>query len=75
MLFRSGDLQTLLSLRSGDDISEAEAALVERLAHRHGEVTKMFQQIKAGVEEAMQSMQGEEPTEAGKEQGGGGRGR
>ena len=53
------NLRTLLELRSGDDITEAEASLVERLAHRHAEVTKLFEQIKAGVEETLQQMQGE----------------
>ena len=51
------DLETLVSLRQGDDASVAEAALVERLLHRHAEITKLFEQIKQGVEETMQSMQ------------------
>ncbi|MGE3172768.1 MAG: hypothetical protein AB7O97_09080 [Planctomycetota bacterium] len=66
------DLQTLLELRSGDGVTGAEAALVERLLHRHAEVTKLFQQIKAGVEEALQAMQQdpENPDESGGEDGG-----
>jgi signal recognition particle GTPase len=51
------DLETLVSLRQGDDASVAEAALVERLLHRHAEITKLFEAIKQGVEETMQSMQ------------------
>jgi hypothetical protein len=57
------DLRTLVELRGGDTISEAEVALVERLAHRHAEVTKLFAQIKAGVEEALQAMQGQQGQE------------
>ena len=33
-------------------------ALVDRLAHRHNEITKLFQQIKAGVEATLDAMQG-----------------
>jgi len=50
------ELRTLLELRSGDDVTDAEVALLERLAHRHGEITNLFGQIKAGVEETMQAM-------------------
>jgi hypothetical protein len=57
------DLQALVELRQGDDVSPAELALVERLLHRHGEVTKLFQQIKQGVEETMQGMQQQEGEE------------
>lgn len=53
----SQDLQTLISLREGDDVSQAELALVERLMHRHAEITKLFQQIKQGVEQTMEGMQ------------------
>ena len=34
-----------------------------RLAHRHGEITGLFGQIKAGVEETMQAM-GEDEEES-----------
>jgi hypothetical protein len=71
----TSDLQVLLSLRSGDDIQAAEAALVERLAHRHSEVTKMFQQIKAGVESALSAMQGSQDPNSGTEPKDGGKGR
>lgn len=64
----TSDLKTLIDLRNDESISEAEVALVERLAHRHADVTRLFQQIKAGVEQAMQAMQpqgqeeGQEPA-------------
>ena len=65
----SADLQALLELRSGDDVGQAEAALVERLLHRHAEITRIFAQIKQGVEETMQAMQqqdGDEPPREGR---------
>jgi hypothetical protein len=57
------NLRTLVEARGDATISEAETALIERLAHRHGEITKLFQQIKAGVEETMQQMQQQEGQE------------
>ena len=51
------DLDVLISSRGDESISESEAALVERLAHRHSDITKLFLQIKAAVEETMQAMQ------------------
>jgi hypothetical protein len=57
------NLRTLVEARGDATISEAETALIERLAHRHGEITKLFQQIKAGVEETMQQMQQQEDQE------------
>ena len=59
----TGDLRALVEARGDDTISEAEVAMIQRLAHRHSEITKLFQQIKAGVEAAMQQMSGEEPQE------------
>ncbi|MBK8098213.1 MAG: hypothetical protein IPK26_13965 [Planctomycetes bacterium] len=66
------DLGKLVELRGDDTITEAEVAMIERLANRHGEVTRLFQQIKAGVEETMQQMQQQEGEDP---QGGEGRGR
>ena len=54
------NLKTLVEVRGDENISEAEVALIQRLAHRHNEITKLFQQIKAGVEEALGAMQGGE---------------
>ncbi|MCA8949857.1 MAG: hypothetical protein KDE27_10170 [Planctomycetes bacterium] len=53
----NNDLDVLISSRGDESISESEAALVERLAHRHSDITKLFLQIKAAVEETMQAMQ------------------
>ncbi len=64
------DLRTLVELRGDETISDAEVALVERLAHRHAEITRLFEQIRAGVMQAMQ--QGQQGNE---EEGQGGRGR
>lgn len=59
------DQRKLIEARGDDTVSEAEAALVERLSHRHGEITKLFAQIKAGIEAAMQPPQseGEDPND------------
>ena len=51
-------------------ISEAEVAVVERLSHRHAEISKLFLQIKAGIDETLEAMQAKEP-----EGGEGGRGK
>jgi hypothetical protein len=56
------DLRRLVDARDGA-LTEAEAALIERLSHRHDEITKLFQQIKAGVEQMLQPA--EEDTEGG----------
>ncbi|MCR9245584.1 MAG: hypothetical protein NXI31_11170 [bacterium] len=66
------DLHLLISSRGDENISESEAALVERLAHRHGEITRLFLEIKAAVEETMQAM---EEQQGGGEEEEGGRGR
>jgi len=64
--------RALVEARSDEVITDAEVALVERLSHRHAEVTKLFAAIQAAVEETMQ--QGpEDPLDPG--QSGGGRGR
>ena len=59
------NLKTLVEVRGEDTISESEVALIQRLAHRHNEITKLFQQIKAGVEEALGAMQGEQGGDSG----------
>ncbi len=60
------DLGRLLALRGDEAISEAEGALLERLGHRHGDVTRLFLQIKAQMEEMLQQMQaGGEPPSGG----------
>lgn len=57
----TNDLHVLISSRGDESISESEAALVERLAHRHSEITSLFLQIKAAVEETMQAMEQQQP--------------
>jgi TRAP-type C4-dicarboxylate transport system substrate-binding protein len=67
------DFKTLVELRGDESITEAEASLLERLAHRHGDVTTLFEQIKAVMEQMLQQMQGGGEQDAG--QPGRGRGR
>ncbi|MBZ0154346.1 MAG: hypothetical protein K8J09_22690, partial [Planctomycetes bacterium] len=52
------DLRALVDANGGDAITDAEVALIERLANRHAEITKLFAQIKQGVEQSLQAMQG-----------------
>ncbi|MCK5941124.1 MAG: hypothetical protein KAI24_04065 [Planctomycetes bacterium] len=59
------NLKTLVEVRGDETISEAEVAMIQRLAHRHNEITKLFVQIKAGVEEALNAMQGGEEEQQG----------
>jgi hypothetical protein len=59
------NLRTFVEVRSDETISDAEVAMIQRLAHRHNEITKLFAQIKAGVEEAMSQMGGGEEEEGG----------
>ena len=59
------NLKTLVEVRGDETISESEVALIQRLAHRHNEITKLFEQIKAGVEEALGAMQGGEEGQEG----------
>jgi hypothetical protein len=63
------NLRLLVESRGEDVISDAEVTMIERLANRHNEITKLFQQIKAGVEQTLQAMQGnpdEQPPEGGR---------
>ena len=60
------NLKVLVEVRGDESISEAEVAMIQRLAHRHNEITKLFEQIKTGVEAALNAG-GEE------EEGGSGR--
>jgi len=59
------NLRAFVEVRSDETISDAEVAMIQRLAHRHNEITKLFAQIKAGVEEAMSQMGGGEEEEGG----------
>lgn len=60
------NLQRLIEVRGDETITDAEVALIERLSHRHAEVTKLFQQIRSGIEEMLQSMQDQEGSEDGR---------
>jgi hypothetical protein len=63
------NLRRLVESRGEDVISDAEVTMIERLANRHNEITRLFQQIKASVEETLQAMQGnheEQPPEGGR---------
>jgi len=53
------DLDKLVQLRGDEGITEAEGALIERLGHRHGEVSNLFRQLKAQMEQSLEQMQGE----------------
>ncbi|MBL8725676.1 MAG: hypothetical protein JNK49_16660 [Planctomycetes bacterium] len=57
--------QVLVGARDDEQISETEVALIERLSHRHAEISTLFLRIKTGIEETLQAMQGEggDPTE------------
>jgi exonuclease VII large subunit len=70
----ANNLRTLVELRSDDAVSAAEVAMIERLADRHGEVTRLFLTIKAAVEQTLQSMEGSGEPGSG-DPGSGGRGR
>lgn len=61
------NLRTFVEVRADETISDAEVAMIQRLAHRHNEITKLFEKIKAGVEETLNQMNG------GGEEGGDGR--
>ena len=55
------NLKTLVAVRGDESISDAEVAMIQRLAHRHNEISKLFEQIKSGIESAMnQSGESEE---------------
>lgn len=64
--------RVLIEARSDEMISEAEVALVERLSHRHAEISRLFAQIKAGIEQTLQQGQGGDENH---EPGQGGRGK
>jgi len=45
-------MEKLISVR-GDDVSEVDLALLERLTHRHNQITEIFLALKKQVEEAL----------------------
>lgn len=52
MLKRTRFMEKLISAR-GDDVSEVDLALLERLTHRHNQITEIFLALKKQVEEAL----------------------
>lgn len=64
------NLRTLVESRGDEATTDAETQMIERLAHRHSEISKLFAAIKQGVEQSMQAMSEPEGTE---EEGGRGR--
>ena len=62
MLKRTQFMGKLITAR-GDDVSEIDLALLERLAHRHNQITEIFLALKKQVEQAMnpEAGDGEDP--------------
>lgn len=60
------NLQRLIEARGDETVTDAEVALIERLGHRHAEVTRLFQQIRSGIEEMLQAMQDQAGEEGGR---------
>ena len=60
---RADQLQFLIETSVGDDITEAETDLIERLAGRHAEVTKLFMTLKAQVESTLEPPEDENSLE------------
>lgn len=54
LMGRTQQMQRLVESRGADGITELETALMERLANRHNSVTRIFLQLKAQLEQAMQ---------------------
>lgn len=53
MLERTQRLEQLLTAAGADAITETETALIERLGHRHSQITQIFLKMKAMIEEAL----------------------
>lgn len=52
MLRRTKLVERLIRAR-GDEVSAVDLALLQRLGHRHNEITRIFEQLRAQMEEAM----------------------
>lgn len=63
LLGRTKQMQAVLETRGGDGITDLETTLVERLANRHHAVTRIFMELKAQLETAMQEPEAEEAEE------------
>ena len=71
MMSRTKFMEKLIEAR-GEDVSELDLALLERLAHRHNKVTEIFLALKKQIEDAMNPAQqgGETEDRGGKKDGG-----
>ena len=69
MMRRTTFMERVIRVR-GDDISDVDLALLQRLGHRHNEISRIFEQLREQMEAAMQQPDGqdEEPG-AGKDPG------
>src|SRR6185436_19070239 len=65
MMEQTRQLQSIVAGR-GDAISGLETTLIERLASRHNDVTRIFMTLKAQLDQAMQPNPAEEETQPGK---------
>jgi hypothetical protein len=54
MLDRTRRIEQLLAAAGADGITATETALIERLGHRHTQITQIFLQIKTMIEQALQ---------------------
>lgn len=65
-------LQKLVEMNGADGVSEAELRLIDRLASRHGEITRTFEAVRAKIEAALQQ-QAADGADPGKEDNGRGK--
>ena len=61
MQVRTRQVERLIQAAGADGVTEFDLALAERLAHQHGALTGIFQQVKAAIEQAMQAGESEDP--------------
>ena len=69
MRARTNELDRVLAA-SGDEVTDFDIAMTERLAHQHGAVTNLFKQIKTAIEQSMQPQHEEDPFGEGEEEEG-----
>ena len=62
MLRRTKFMERVTRAR-GDEVSDLDLALLQRLGHRHNEITRIFEQLRAQMEEAMKPPQDPEDQE------------
>ncbi|MCA8943383.1 MAG: hypothetical protein KDB80_12540 [Planctomycetes bacterium] len=69
MQARTRELDRLLAT-GGDEVSDFDIAMSERIAHQHGAITELFQQIKARIEKSLEPPQDETDLFGGEEEEG-----